>query len=165
MHFFGVSKAVCINCKKTTLFGDVSFPKKQCNEEEKRRWLKQWEDKQDNKKGWEGKPISYHASFSFPPKTEIMSIGTGNTIVEFFSGDDYFWLVTIAIIVNNNKEFDYESCGNLMISSWGFEDIWAARPLAIARLSSRLPWTQVLSSFTQIQKRFRSTSWIIENIP
>ena len=28
----------------------------------------------------------HQASFSFPPKTEIMSIGTGNTIVEFFSG-------------------------------------------------------------------------------
>jgi len=29
----------------------------------------------------------HQASFSFPPKTEIMSIGTGNTIVEFFSED------------------------------------------------------------------------------
>ena len=44
----------------------------------------------------------HQASFSFPPKTEIMSIGTGNTIVEFFSGGN---IVAEEVKISKKKIF------------------------------------------------------------
>ena len=55
----------------------------------------------------------HQASFSFPPKTEIMSIGTGNTIVEFFSGGNIL-AEQVKIFLKNRSKYSYRIVQNIL---------------------------------------------------